>query len=57
MLLLIMVLLLLFGGGRRLLRLLQIGDRRGHGDSGDGRAHRSGFVPGRRIALTLLGST
>ena len=33
-----------------------MGQRRGLGDSRDGRAHRGGLIFPRRVALTLLGS-
>jgi hypothetical protein len=56
MLLLIIVLLLLFGGGGGLLRVFQMGDTRGPGDSRDGRANRGDLVPARRGTLTLSGS-
>ena len=54
MLLLIILLVLLFGGRRRLLRVFQMGERRGAGDRRDGPAHSVGRVPGRRVALTSL---
>ena len=56
MLLLIIVLLLLFGGGGGYYGYSRWGTARGPGDSRDGPAHRGGLVPGRRVALTLLGS-
>ena len=40
---------------RRLLRVFQMGHRRGPGDSRDGRADRAALILPRRAALTFLG--